>query len=467
MAKTKSKKNLSLFSFKKSIFKIIKKNNDNSKIYRCKYCRIAKIKKEEDNYIKIRGHEKNCKVFKNKNLNKNKIQQIYSDNEDDSNDLQNDSKEDKLVLKINENKIIENMNNNIYNSNYLLLKKDNKGKIFLGNFVFFPKRLIGKGCFVNTYFGYNIINLEEVAIKISKEKEEITTCAKEIEILKMTKGLIGFPEIKGICKFRQFDVIIQDLLGPSLKKIIGFHEIPFTEPTICRIGIQILKRLKELHKLNILHNDLKPSNFAWGVFKNNQIESNNKIFLIDFGLCSKIKYFENKVNLKIKTKNVGKKNEKDQKKFNKKGNLLYMSYEVLKGNEPSKKSELQSFCYLLIYFFNLSLPWSGIKTKNEDDKIKKIIDIHKNLNEKTLCQNLPYQILFIVSQINQLDINDTPNYDLYITVLYDLIRLNKKEKYYFCWERDLIEFYNIKEKNKIDIIKKRKFKELFEGYYNF
>lgn len=72
---------------------------------------------------------------------------------------------------------------------------------------------------VNTYFGYNIINLEEVALKINKEIKKITTFVKEIEILKMTKELIGFPKIRGICKYGKYDVIMQEFLGTSPKKV--------------------------------------------------------------------------------------------------------------------------------------------------------------------------------------------------------------------------------------------------------
>ena len=45
--------------------------------------------------------------------------------------------------------------------------------------------------------------------------------------------------------------------------------------------------MESLHKLGILHNDLKPSNFSWGIFKNGEIINKNEIFLIDFGLASR------------------------------------------------------------------------------------------------------------------------------------------------------------------------------------
>ena len=69
--------------------------------------------------------------------------------------------------------------------------------------------------------------------------------------------------MKGICKYGNYDSIIQDLLGSSLKQLMKFYSKPFPYSTICKIGIEILQGLKSLHKINILHNDLKPSNFCW------------------------------------------------------------------------------------------------------------------------------------------------------------------------------------------------------------
>ena len=270
----------------------------------------------------------------------------------------------KNKLQINPNKIIRNMDKIIFNSNYLLLGKENTDKIFLGDYAFFSKRLIGKGSFENTYFGYTLKNFEEVAIKINRENKRMpTSLSLELEVLEKLKGFPGFPIIKSICKYKNHEVIVQNLLGPSLKKLIIFYEKPFSIATICRIGIEILKRLKSLHMFNILHNDIKPSNFCWGLFRNNKIEFKNTIFMIDFGLVSELQYSNEKKlekNNKVKIKGN---DECFQLTKNRRGNLCFMSFEVLKGKLPSKKTEMQSFAYFLIFLFKLNLPWSNVKSK--------------------------------------------------------------------------------------------------------
>lgn len=168
-AKKIKKHYISNFDFNLSNFKIIYIGEDSSVIYRCKFCRYARIKKEGLIFIRIKGHEKNCKIFKFKQAQNALISNIYSGNEVKDLKLNYNSILKKEELQINENKIIKNMDNIIYKSNYSLLGKENTDKIFFGNYVYFPKRLIGKGSFSNTYFGYKLIDLQEVAIKINRK----------------------------------------------------------------------------------------------------------------------------------------------------------------------------------------------------------------------------------------------------------------------------------------------------------
>lgn len=468
MAKKKAKY-VSSFSINKTNYKINVINKDSSIIYRCKFCRLGKIKKKGLLFYHIKGHEKNCIIFKPLEREKIKMHESKLKTEKDNSSKNNKLFEQRTKLQINPNKIINNMNKIIFNSNYLLLRKENKDKIFIGDYAFFENRLIGQGSFENTYFGYTLQNFEEVAIKINKENSKIQTSPSlEVEVLKKLNGIIGFPNIKNIYKYKSKEVIVQNLLGPSLKKIILFYGEPFTISTICKIGIEILERLKSLHQLNILHNDLKPSNFCWGLFRNNKIELNKIIFMIDFGLASELEYSQEKKITKNKYKKIKRNKESSPVVKQRRGNLNFMSFEVLCGKLPSKKTEMQSFSYLLIYFFKLSLPWSKIKSKDYESKIQKIIDIHKKINDSILCNNLPYQISYIVSEINKLNYTQKPNYDNYIKALAYLMKLNdNNDKEFFCWEKSISIFNNIKNKNNMKKKYERKFKDLFEGYYSF
>ena len=238
----------------------------------------------------------------------------YSDKNKNINNHHNLKYENSVNTKNDKKEKLNCNNKKKYNiiSNYNLLFDENEEKMKLKNFFVFPSKIIGNGSFIQTYFGYNKVNSEEIAVKINKEDFSNNTSSNEIIVLNKVKKIVGFPQLISYCKYVKYNIIFETLLGPSLKKIIKFYGKQFEQSTICKIGIEILKRLHSLHDLGMLHNDLKPSNFAQGIFKNNIIESKNTIFLIDFGLCTEINYFDDLLKKK-KIKN----NKNDKKKYKK------------------------------------------------------------------------------------------------------------------------------------------------------
>ena len=62
-------------------------------------------------------------------------------------------------------------------------------------------------------------------------------------------------------------VMVESLLGPSLDKLFNYCGKSFPMKTVCLIGIDIVKRLRSMHKNGLLHRDLKPNNFTWELFQ--------------------------------------------------------------------------------------------------------------------------------------------------------------------------------------------------------
>jgi serine/threonine protein kinase len=74
--------------------------------------------------------------------------------------------------------------------------------------------------------------------------------------------------------------MIMELLGKSLETLFQICKKKFDIGTVCHIGMQMLKRVKELHGERIIHRDIKPENFLIGITD----ATKNKIFVIDFGV---------------------------------------------------------------------------------------------------------------------------------------------------------------------------------------
>lgn len=201
----------------------------------------------------------------------------------------------------------------------------------------------------------------------------------ESSLLQKLEKIKGFPKYKAMFKYKNYDAIIETLLGPDLRKISNFYNKPFNISSICQIAIKTIINLEALHKIGMLHNDLKLSNLAWGTINNGKIENRRDIFLLDFGLTASFNYINNKNFKKNKNSYFNKFYNNIQKDNNNIGNLKFMSKQVLMGKTPSPQTELESLLYLIIYLFKNALPWGGIKGKNFKDKKMKIIQCHQKL----------------------------------------------------------------------------------------
>jgi len=69
---------------------------------------------------------------------------------------------------------------------------------------------------------------------------------------------IGFPRIYFYGKYDRYHVMIMDLLGPSLEELFQKCNKKFDLKTVVMIGIQIIERLKYMHKKKFIHRDIKP-----------------------------------------------------------------------------------------------------------------------------------------------------------------------------------------------------------------
>ena len=124
------------------------------------------------------------------------------------------------------------------------------------------------------------------------------------------------------------------------------------------------------------------------------------LYLIDFGLSKK--YIDSKTGEHVKYKNNHRLN----------GTARYASVHALEGCELSRRDDLESLCYVLIYLLKGTLPWSRLKNKNKYEKYKLILAMKKKIGEDILVgdANNPEFIDFI-KYCRGLKFEETPDYD--------------------------------------------------------
>ena len=262
---------------------------------------------------------------------------------------------------------------------------------------------IGRGAFGDVYNGMNIYTKEKVAIKLEERKNSQNPLEQEAFILYNLKGP-GIPEIKAFGRNKKHNILVQSLLGNSLNDIFNSNKKKFTVKDICNIGIQMLERIEYIHSKNYIHRDIKPQNFLIGKDNNGE----NIIYLIDFGLAKKYRSSRgNHVKYSIKNQITGTPN--------------FCSLNAMKGVEQSRRDDLESLCYIIIYFFKGFLPWKGLTSGSIIERFNNILDMKKSIKISSLCEGLPNEISELFKYVKKLGFSEKPNYNymkkLFLSIL--------------------------------------------------
>lgn len=255
------------------------------------------------------------------------------------------------------------------------------------------KELIGKGSFGQIYRGVVNGTDSEVAIKLEKRQTgSYFGLAKEARIISDLNGKLGFPSLYAFGKEENFDYMAISLLGANLEKCLKMCGNRFPMKTTLMLADQILTRIEALHAIGYIHRDIKPENFLMGV---GPTEKN--LFLIDFGLAH--------MYLDSQGKHVPMKEKKGLV-----GTARYASVNSHAGYELSRRDDLESIGYMLIYFVKGKLPWQNIKAATGQEKYEKIAEIKSKTPIDTLCKDLPKEFAAYLTAVRALGYQETPNY---------------------------------------------------------
>jgi serine/threonine protein kinase len=312
------------------------------------------------------------------------------------------------------------MEKNVINIKDELLEKGNDIELSLAkeedknilSTIFFKKykpiEQISKGNYSLIYSGINIETNESVAIKLEARniKEENQLLPNEIFYLYKLRHSPGIVRIITTGRTKKYNILIEPLLGSTLYSLYLDHNKNFTLKDICLISIQCITRLESVHNKGIIHCDIKPENFSIGL-KDKRI-----IYLIDFGLSKKYRSDRTKRHIQFNiTKTMC-------------GTARYASMNALSGLQLSRRDDLESLSYMILYFLLKKLPWQGITAKNLEKRYKKIYDKKAELEKWDKFKELPTQIKNFVKYCRSLGFSQDPDYKLMKSYFYDLMNIN-------------------------------------------
>ena len=311
------------------------------------------------------------------------------------------------------------------------------------------QKLLNKSAYSYVYRGINIKSKELVSIKLENRKSFNNFLESEAYYLFYLKGF-GIPKILSYGKNGKFNILIEELLGPSLNDILKLNKIKkFPIKDTCMIALQTLDRLEYIHSKNIIHQDIKPHNFLIGR------KDPKVIYLIDFGFAKK--YRSSRTGKHIQFKYSG-------KLF---GSLVYLSINGNAGYEQSRRDDLESLGYMLVFLATNNLPWNKIKImKNLEElicKSEETYKIKKSVLPEKICEGLPKEFVDYIKYCRKLEFEQEPDYN-YLKNLFALILIKENQK------NDL-KFFWINKKDKNLVIKndennKSKRRDIHKRLYN-
>lgn len=201
----------------------------------------------------------------------------------------------------------------------------------------------------------------------------------------------GLPQVYQVTTERGYHMMGMELLGSSLHYYFTHMRQHFHLGTVLAIGLQLLDRIEMLHEAGFVHRDIKPDNMLMGG------THPRTVYLIDVGLAKRYAGEDGHIPPRRGLQLVG--------------TLRYASAGSHKGMEQSRRDDIESIGYVLVYFLAGRLPWQGLQAGNLQAKLQLIKNKKVSTPVETLCKGQPYQLAKLIQYAKNLKFEEKPDYE--------------------------------------------------------
>ncbi|KAG1850787.1 kinase-like domain-containing protein [Suillus tomentosus] len=230
--------------------------------------------------------------------------------------------------------------------------------------------ILGSGSYGIVYHARNIINDDDLAIKLEPLINNASSLEHEYRILKHLKGGAGIPR------------------AVWFGREATFHAL--------------LSSLEHIHSHNYVHGDIKPQNVLVG---HGDLEQT--IFIVDFGVAKE--YWNTTAQAHMPFRHDG----------HLTGTPAFALINNHLGVVPGHRDDLESLIYMLIYFLHGSLPW--FTSDCEKLPTSSILACKVDTTIEDLCLGIPPEITTMLIYSCNLTFSEDPDHNYLRSLLRDLM----------------------------------------------
>ncbi|XP_059640963.1 casein kinase 1-like protein HD16 isoform X1 [Cornus florida] len=281
------------------------------------------------------------------------------------------------------------------------------------------EKKLGKGGFGQVYVGRRVsggnINdrtgpgAAEVALKFEHRSSKGCNYGPpyEWQVYNTLGGSHGVPRVHYKGRHGDYYIMVMDMLGPSLWDVWNNNSHTMSIEMVACIAIEAISILEKMHSRGYVHGDVKPENFLLGPAGT---PDEKKLFLVDLGLATR--WRDGSTGLHV---------EYDQKPDVFRGTVRYASVHAHLGRTGSRRDDLESLAYTLIFLLRGRLPWQGYQGENKGFLVckKKMAT-----SPETLCCFCPQPFRLFVEYVVNLKFDEEPNYAKYISLFDGIVGPN-------------------------------------------
>ncbi|KAL2323855.1 hypothetical protein Fmac_022913 [Flemingia macrophylla] len=267
------------------------------------------------------------------------------------------------------------------------------------------ERKLGKGGFGQVFVGRRErvtgAGAMEVALKFEHRNSKGCTYGPphEWQVYNTLGGSYGIPKVHYKGRQGEYYVMVMDILGPSLWDLWNTSNQTMSAEMVSCIAVESLSILEKMHSKGYVHGDVKPENFLLGQPATAQ---EKKLFLVDLGLATKWRDTSSGLHV-----------EYDQRPDMFRGTVRYASVHAHLGRTASRRDDLESLAYTLIFLHKGRLPWQGYQG---DSKSFLVCKKKMGTSPETLCCLCPSPFRQFLEIVVNMKFDEEPNYSRLISL---------------------------------------------------